>query len=66
VLCLSVDYLLAGGNRQPTEKHNTYQFFNRINQQDAATSEVYYLSFKYSSACCGHPGAHHQEIQQLQ
>jgi uncharacterized membrane protein YdbT with pleckstrin-like domain len=32
----------------------------------AATSQVYYLSFKYSSTCFGHPHAHHQELQQLQ
>jgi hypothetical protein len=40
--------------------------FNWINQPDAATSQVYYLSFKYSSTCFGHPHAHHQELQQLQ
>jgi len=40
--------------------------FNRINQQDAATSQDYYLSFKYSSACFRHPQAHHQELQQPQ
>jgi len=40
--------------------------FNCINQQDAATSQVYYLSFKYSSTCFGHPHAHRQELQQLQ
>jgi hypothetical protein len=40
--------------------------YNFINQQDAATSQVYYLSFKYSSTCFGHPHAHHQELQQLQ
>jgi hypothetical protein len=39
--------------------------FNLINQQDAATSQVYYLSFKYSSTCFGHPHAHHQELKQL-
>ena len=33
-----------------------------INQQDAAISQVYYLSFKYSSTCFGHPHAHHQEL----
>jgi hypothetical protein len=27
--------------------------FNWINQPDAATSQVYYLSFKYSSTCFG-------------
>jgi len=36
--------------------------FNGINQQDAATSQVYYLSFKYNSTCFGHPHAHHQEL----
>jgi len=39
---------------------------NWINQPDAATSQVYYLSFKYSSTCFGHPHAYHQELQQLQ
>jgi hypothetical protein len=24
--------------------------------------QVYYLSFKYSSTCLGHPYAHHQEL----
>jgi hypothetical protein len=37
--------------------------FNWINQPDAATSQVYYLSFKYSSTCFGHTHAHHQELQ---
>ena len=40
--------------------------FTWINQQDAATFQVYYLSFKCSSTCFGHPHAHHQELQQLQ
>jgi hypothetical protein len=40
--------------------------FNWINQPDAATSQVCYLSFKYSSTCFGHPHDHHQELQQLQ
>jgi hypothetical protein len=47
-----------------TLKYNTID--NRINQQVAATSQVYYLSFKYSSTCFEHPHAHHQELQQLQ
>jgi hypothetical protein len=38
---------------------------NWINQPDAANSQVYYLSLKYSSTCFGHPHAHHQELQQL-
>jgi len=37
--------------------------FNWINQPDAAISQVYYLSFKYSSTCFGHPHAHHQELK---
>jgi len=37
--------------------------FNWINQLDATTSQVYYLLFKYSSTCFGHPHAHHQELQ---
>jgi hypothetical protein len=40
--------------------------FNWIDQPDAANSQVYYLSFKYSSTCFGHPHAHHQDLQQLQ
>jgi hypothetical protein len=34
--------------------------FNRINQQDAATYQVYYMSFKYSSTCFGHPHAYQE------
>jgi hypothetical protein len=41
-------------------------FFNWINQPDAANSQVYYLSFRYSSTCFRHPHAHHQKLQQLQ
>jgi hypothetical protein len=32
------------------------------NQPDAAISQVYYLSFKYSSTCFRHPHVHHQEL----
>jgi len=39
-----------------------YWLFKLINQPDAAISQVYYLSFKYSSTCFGHPHAHHQEL----
>jgi len=39
--------------------HHTFKW---INQPDAAISQVYYLSFKYSSTCFGHPHAHHQEL----
>jgi hypothetical protein len=35
-------------------RHHT---FNWINQQDAATFQVYYLSFGYSWTCFGHPHA---------
>jgi hypothetical protein len=34
--------------------------FKCINQLDATTSEVYYLTFMYSSTCFGRPHAHHQ------
>ena len=47
-------------------ERDVYFTFKRINQPDAAISQVYYLSFKYSSTCFGHPHAHHQELQQLQ
>ena len=45
------------------DKIDRIHSFNWINQQDAATSHVYCLSFKYSSTCFGHPHAHHQELQ---
>jgi hypothetical protein len=32
------------------------------NQSNAAISQVYYLTFMYSSSCFGHPHAHHQEL----
>jgi hypothetical protein len=38
----------------------------QLKQPDAATSQVYYLPFKYSSTGFGHPHVHHQELQQLQ
>jgi len=36
--------------------------FNWITQPDAVVSQVYYLTFIYSSTCFGHPHAHHQEL----
>jgi len=39
--------------------HHTFKW---INQPDAAISQVYYLSFKYSLTCLGHLHAHHQEL----
>jgi hypothetical protein len=38
--------------------------FKWINQPDATTSQVYYLTFTrmYSSTCFGCPHAHHQEL----
>jgi len=35
--------------------HHTYQ----INQLDATISQVYYLTFMYSSTCFRPPHAHH-------
>jgi hypothetical protein len=60
---------LLGPGFAPTllySKHVHHHTFNWINQPDAATSHVYYLSFKYSSTCFWRPHAHHQELQQLQ
>jgi len=34
--------------------------FKYINQLDATTSQVYYLTFMYSSTCFGRPHAYHQ------
>jgi hypothetical protein len=39
--------------------HHTFKL---INQPDATISQVYYLSFMYSSTCFGRLHAHHQEL----
>jgi hypothetical protein len=39
--------------------------FKQINQLDATISQVYYLTFMYSSKCFGRPHAHHQELNNL-
>jgi len=36
--------------------------FRCINQPDTTTSQVYYLTFMYSSTCFGRPHAHFQEL----
>jgi len=36
--------------------------FKQINQLDVKISQVYYLTFMYSSTCFGRPHAHHQEL----
>jgi hypothetical protein len=55
---------LAGVPPAPhPKKRKETEGFNWVNQPDAATSQVYFLSFKYSSTCFGHPHAHHQELQ---
>jgi len=36
--------------------------FKYINQLDTTTSQVYYLTFMYSSTCFGRPHVHHQEL----
>ena len=41
---------------------NLWFIFNYINKPDASISQLYYLSFKYSSTCFGHPHAHYQEL----
>ena len=59
-------------SRHCPEISNVYKFrvcksvhhhtFKSINQPDASVSQLYCLSFKYSSTCFGHPHAHHQEL----
>jgi hypothetical protein len=45
------------------ERQNTMHFkFKYINQLDATTSQVYYLTFMYSSTCFVRPYAYHQEL----
>jgi hypothetical protein len=39
-----------------------YDNFKQINQIEAAFSQVYYLTFMYSSTCFGRPHTHHQEL----
>jgi len=50
---------MAGFRVCKSVHHHT---FNWINQPDAANSQVYYLSFKYSSTRFGRPRAHQQEL----
>jgi len=38
-----------------------FKGLNKSKQPDASVSQIYCLSFKYSSTCFGHPHAHHQE-----
>ena len=57
----------GGQNRWKTFKFRVSKYvphhtFNWINQPDPSVFQVYYLSFKYSSTCFGHPHAHHQVI----
>jgi hypothetical protein len=59
VLQTTPQFLLGFGNPSIIILSTEYQ-------PDAATSQVYYLSFKYSPTRFGHPNAHHQELQQLQ
>ena len=39
--------------------HHTIQINHQL---DATISQVYYLTFMYSSTCFGSPHAHHQEL----
>ena len=45
---------------EPFGKKNLIR--NKINQPDISISQLYCVSFKYSSICFGHPHAHHQEL----
>jgi hypothetical protein len=66
-LSTTLHYLTSGEHYSNAFYKNVLSdfFFNWINQPDAATCQVYYLSFKYSSTCFGHSRAHHQELQKL-
>jgi hypothetical protein len=46
--------------------NKVYTILNWINQPDAAISQVYYLSFKQSSTCFGHPHCPSSGAEQLQ
>jgi hypothetical protein len=52
----------SGYNTSTFSRSNTKFRFKYINQLDATTSQVYYLTFLYSSTCFGRPHAHHQEL----
>jgi len=41
---------------------NAIGYFKQINQLDATISQVYYLTFVYSSTCFGGSHAHHKEL----
>ena len=49
-------------NRNHYSKPTEYTEFKQINQLDATVSQVYYLTFMYSSTCFGRPQAHQQEL----
>jgi hypothetical protein len=40
----------------------TFLLYIQINQPHESNSQIYCLSFKYSSTCFEHPHAHHQEL----
>jgi hypothetical protein len=37
-------------------------YSNKLTKPDTSISQIYCLSFKYSSICFGHPHAHHEEL----
>jgi hypothetical protein len=47
---------------KPGQKYITFVIPIK-NQLDAKISQVYYLTFMYSSTCFGRPHAHHQELK---
>ena len=49
-------------NNTQYESHVTKPTTTSTNQLDATISQVYYLTFTYSSTCFGGPHAHHQEL----
>ena len=54
--------LFRQGQVSKTRTCNIQRRFQQINQLDAKISQVYYLTFMYSSTCFGRPHAHHQEF----
>ena len=46
----------------PYSTATIYYHFKYINQLDVILSQVYYLTFMYSSTCFGRPHAHHRDL----
>jgi len=61
-ICFDFLYIFACNISHPMKTSDKYcHTFKSINQPDTPISQIYCLSFKYSSTCFRHPHAHHQE-----